>query len=153
MDSSDWTGKTTDKHHHRFPVLRVIVPIVLLVAVFALALAMGGCAKFTNPINQTEVASIGGAYGALQSAAVTYDGLPVCNEALGITKLCRTVAISALLAKYDAAFTTAYDRLEAFVRNPKNYPGLSLTQLYAAAWDGFNTFKAAELAYNIGKAS
>lgn len=122
----------------------------------SLVLALAGCANFaphldTTPVTQTEVFQLGNAYGVAQSAAVSYASFPQCSEAMGITKLCRSPAVTKLLAQYDAAFNTAYLRLTAFVRDPANYPGLSFGQLYSAAQSALATLTDAEKAYNVGK--
>ena len=130
-------------------------------AMACLLLSAAGCttinpfATVTNPINQTEVYQLGNAYGAAKALAVGYAALPLCpaGTAIGVTNICHDRGVLKSIAADVHAADTAYTALQAFARNPANYPGLNFSQLLSTAEGAIATVSQIEAQYNIGKAS
>lgn len=116
---------------------------------FGLALALAACGTVKNPLQPSMVYNLENAYGIVQSSAVAYDKLPRCSATQTI--LCSKAAVVVSLAKYDGEARTALSALEAFVRNPANYPGLSYSQLLSTAQTAISTFQAIEAQNGVGK--
>lgn len=105
-----------------------------LIALGLAAFALAGCATVPNPVKQSYVYGAAASYGVAQEAIKFYGHLPYCAPGTTTTtsNYCQDPAIEVKLANANAAVSTARKALEAFVRNPANYPGLSYAQLYAA---------------------
>lgn len=110
---------------------------------------LGGCSvlpAITTPINATEVFTLENSYGVAQSVAVAYSALPRCaaGTSASPTNVCAKQAIIASLATDNHKALIALGALEAFVRNPANYPNLSYSALAAAAYSTVSQFSALE---------
>jgi hypothetical protein len=105
-------------------------------------LALGGCATIPNPISKTAAYGVVAAYGAAQQAALTYDRLPTCAAGthFSATNPCSEHSVKVQIANADAKAQIARRALEAFVRNPANYPGLTYAGLLAAFNDARTAF-------------
>ncbi|HTJ56694.1 MAG TPA: hypothetical protein VL418_03905 [Devosiaceae bacterium] len=132
-----------------------------LAALACLVLPLADCATLnpfatvTNPINQTEVFQLGNASGTAKALAVGYAALPLCpvGTAISTTNICHSKSVLVTIQKDVHAADTAYTALQAFARNPANYPGLNFSQLLQTAEDAIATVSQIEAQYNIGKAS
>lgn len=119
--------------------------LLSLLASLALV-ALAACATVPNPISQTTAYTLSNAYGIAQSAAVAYTALPFCAKGThaSATVYCKEQPIVIQLANADAKVRVAQKSLEAFVRNPANYPGLSYGQLFAALQSAVTFFSQLE---------
>jgi hypothetical protein len=103
-----------------------------LIGTALLALPLAACATVPNPIRQNEVYGGVAVYGVAQTAIEAYGHLPYCAKGTttSATNYCQDPAIEVQLAKANGAVSVARKALEAFVRNPANYPGLTYSQLF-----------------------
>lgn len=116
------------------------LPLMLM----AFVLSACGPTVLTTPINQTQAYQLENAYGVVQSAAVAYTALPRCKVPASATNICSEKSVIRQLAKADGNVRLALNALEAFTRNPANYPGLSYTGLVAAAQQAIDVFRQIE---------
>ena len=107
--------------------------LVAGLAMACLLLSVAGCATVPNVLHQNEVYGAAATYGVAQQGIVAYGHLPYCAKGTttSVTNYCQDPAIEVKLSKANAAVSTARKAVEAFVRNPANYPGLTYAQLYA----------------------
>jgi hypothetical protein len=141
--------------------MRLLKPVLGLALACLVLLPLADCTTFnpfasvTNPLNQTEVYQLGNAYGTAKALAVGYAALPLCpaGTAITITNLCHAKSVLKTIQADVHAADTAYTALQAFARNPANYPGLNFTQLLQTAEGAIATLSQIEAQYNIGKAS
>lgn len=105
----------------------------MLAAAAVAMLALAGCSTVPNVLHQNEVYGAAATYGVAQQGILAYGHLPYCAKGTttSATNYCQDPAIEVKLAKSNAAVSVARKALEAFVRNPANYPGLTYAQLYA----------------------
>lgn len=115
-------------------------------------LLLAGCATIPNPISQSEVYGVENGYGVAQSAAVGYAALPRCpaGQNTSLANVCSQHGVIVQLARADAKARIALNALEAFARNPKNYPGLSFGALLATAQSAISTLQQIESTNQIG---
>lgn len=98
----------------------------------AAALALASCGTvLKNPLQPSLVFNLENAYGVAQAAALTYSKWPRCSAT--VTVVCSRASVVVQLGEADKKARIALAALEAFVRNPSNYPGLSYAGLLAAA--------------------
>lgn len=105
-------------------------------------LALAGCGTVPNPISQVQVYQLENGYGVAQSGAVAYAALPRC--AAQPVQPCSKAKVVVALAKADKQARLALDAVEAFARNPSNYPGLSYPALLSAAQTAVATLQQIE---------
>lgn len=124
----------------------------LLIGGLLAGLLLAGCARITNPINQTEVYGVENAYGVAQSAALGYIGLRRCGagETTSLANVCSEHGVIVKLANADQKARIALNALEAFARNPANYPGLSFSALVSTAQQAVSVFQQIESTNKIG---
>ena len=124
---------------------------LLFLPLMLLAFALAGCGPtvLTTPVNQTQAYQIENAYGVVQSAAVAYTALPRCKAPASATNICSDRAVIRQLAKADSQARLALNALEAFTRNPANYPGLTYTGLIAAAQQAITVLREIETANGV----
>lgn len=107
------------------------------------ALAVASCGTvLKNPLQPSLVYNLENAYGVAQASAVSYTKLQRCSAS--VTVLCSRASVVIQLAGYDSKARIALTALESFVRNPKNYPGLSYATLLAAAQEAISAFQQIE---------
>jgi hypothetical protein len=123
----------------------------LWIAAAAMVL-LAGCASIKTPINQTQVYGIENAYGVAQSAALGYIGLRRCGagEVTSLGHICSQHSVIVKLANADQKARIALNALEAFTRDPKNYPGLTFSGLVSAAQQAVSVFQQIESTNQIG---
>ncbi len=112
--------------------------VFLIVGILS-ACSVGPKLKVPEVINETSIYQLGNAYGVVQSAAITYASLPKCLKPASATNWCRTTDVTAKLADYDRTFVSAYEGLQAFIRNPATKDGLTVIELYAVASGALNS--------------
>lgn len=110
--------------------------------VIGLMAALVSCGAIKNPLQPSLAYNLENAYGIAQASAIAYTKLPRCTAVQ--TTLCSKATIVVKLASYDKVATTALAQLEAFVRNPANYPGVTYTSLFSAAQNAIAAFSAIE---------
>lgn len=107
-----------------------------------IGLGLVACGSIKNPLQPSLAYNLENAYGIAQASAVAYTKLPRCSATL--TTLCSKASIVVKLATYDKVAITALQQLEAFVRNPNNYPGVTYASLFSAAQNAIAAFSAIE---------
>lgn len=124
---------------------------LLFLPLMLLAFALAGCGPtvLTTPVNQTQAYQLENAYGVLQSTAIAYTALPRCKVPASVVNVCSEKTVIRQLAKADGQVRLALSALEAFTRNPANYPGLTYTGLIAAAQQAIDVFRQIETSNGV----
>lgn len=113
-----------------------------------LALALGGCTTFNNPISLNTLGGMESAYGLALSAAVAYRNLPLCRTGTiaTATNVCAQRSIIVKLQNSSKAANVAIHSARDFV---VNNPTLDASVLIATAQSALAGFQAVEQTYNI----
>lgn len=125
---------------------------IKLGATMGAMMLLAACATVPNPISQSEVYGVENGYGVVQSAALAYIALPRCGagQTTSLASVCSEHRVIVQLANADQKARIALNALEAFARNPKNYPGLSFSALLATAQSAISTLQQIESTNQIG---
>lgn len=108
-----------------------------LIYLLPIVATLGACATVPNELHQNEVFGAASAYGITQKLATLYGALQYCAKGTTTTasNYCQDPKIEVKIATANAKVSIARKGIENFVRDPKNYPGLTYGQLLAT----FNT--------------
>jgi ABC-type uncharacterized transport system substrate-binding protein len=114
-----------------------------LLAVAALALALGGCATIRNPVDVPQLAAIESAYGIALSLAVAYRDLPLCRTGTspGLQNVCAKRSVVVRLQRADRDAQIALAAARSFVRAN---PTLSAASVLAVAQNAVSALQAIE---------
>lgn len=112
--------------------------------VLTIALILGGCASFSNPVSQTQIYQLENAYGVAQTAAVAYTRLPRCVPP--DTALCSQYNVIVKLAAADQTARTTLQDAETFIRAN---PTLSATSVISAAQAALRLLQQIETQYGV----
>lgn len=123
----------------------------LKLALFAVALALSGCASLTTAlttltgttVSPTQVIVAGNSFDAIESTATNYLTLPLCPGAT----LCRTQAATNAIIPAVRAARTARTQLEVYVNANPGTP--APVSLYNTAITAISALESALAQYNV----